>query len=112
MCLDGFPWVPYKLRVSSHLEISYVIQDVHFAPHWESQDHLFLECPYSLQVWSSLVHMVHTQLVQYDSIVHLMESMLQGVDLQSSGIATLCKLIFEPFIWHIWRERCMNFQKF
>ena len=71
----------------------------------ETQDHLFLQYPFSMQVWKGLLYMFYLQPIPCVSLLELIQSTLLGVDQNSKGMTSLCKLIFTAFIWHIWREK-------
>ena len=78
---------------------------------WEIAEHLFLECPFAIEVWDGLLKHLFFTLICCQDIEGLIKSILDRVDTSTPGTLTLIKLIFPAYVWHIWRERNNQFFK-
>lgn len=72
---------------------------------WETSTHLMIHCPYSSEVWTSLLSKVNLNPMDCTSPIELLDSIILPFENQEKGVQTLGKLLFNAFIWHIWAER-------
>ena len=71
----------------------------------ESDEHLFLQCLYSLDVWSVLFQKLCLTPQPCNSPIEMIESILSRVNQNDKAMITLGKLIFPAVDWNVWQER-------
>lgn len=72
---------------------------------WETATHVMVHCPYSQEVWKSLLATLNLEPINCTNSFELLDSIILPLENQEKGLQTLGKLIFNAFIWHIWAER-------
>lgn len=72
---------------------------------WETAIHLMTQCPYSQEVWKSLLAKLNLEPISCATQFELLDSIILPLDQRERGLQTLGKLLFNAFIWHIWAER-------
>lgn len=72
---------------------------------WESALLLFSQCPFSKNIWASLIQKLFLPVVPCDSPFDMLLSIIHGLDPQSKDLQCLGKLILPTYAWHVWKER-------
>lgn len=72
---------------------------------WETSTHVMAQCPYSQEVWKSILATLNLEPVNCANSIELLDSILLPLDSHEKGLHTLGKLLFSAFVWHIWAER-------
>ncbi|CAA7058257.1 unnamed protein product [Microthlaspi erraticum] len=67
----------------------------------ETHEHLFFECPYASEVWSTVFD--HSPLQQSFSFADIQAWILTAAPIDR--VKVICKLLFQSSIYEIWKER-------
>eukprot|EP00268_Persea_americana_P007039 TRINITY_DN12589_c0_g1_i1.p1 TRINITY_DN12589_c0_g1~~TRINITY_DN12589_c0_g1_i1.p1 ORF type:complete len:141 (-),score=13.26 TRINITY_DN12589_c0_g1_i1:829-1251(-) len=71
----------------------------------ESDEHLFLQCLYSLDVWSVLFQKLCLTPQPCNSPIEMIESIASRIDPNHKDLDILGTLVFPAYVWQIWQER-------
>ncbi|XXG63722.1 hypothetical protein AAC387_Pa05g1843 [Persea americana] len=67
--------------------------------------HLIVYCPYSQEVWKSLLAKLDLEPISCENPFELLESIIFPTEQQKTSLLNLGKILFNAFIWHIWAYR-------
>lgn len=68
----------------------------------ESSNHLFSECQFGRQIWSSIVPKIDVQFQQHNSVINSFLWINSVVDQSNSDLGILTKLCYPAFFWSLW----------
>lgn len=71
----------------------------------ETCNHLFLDCPYSCQVWNSIAQKFKVGQCPSSIIRQHIEEFLRKRDVSKKDNSTLGRLCFSAYTWQIWKKR-------